>query len=65
MSNDFQQILLDNQSNERKLSGFLNHTLFPYIQEMYIATGYFYLSGFSVIHPSLLSNPKSWAIRPI
>ncbi|MBP7282309.1 MAG: DEAD/DEAH box helicase family protein [Leptospiraceae bacterium] len=58
MSNDLTPILLDNQSDERKLSNFLNRSVFPSIQEIYIATGYFYLSGFGVVHPNLLSNPK-------
>ena len=58
MSNDLPPILLDNQSDEKRLSNFLNQAVFPYIQEIYIATGYFYLSGFGAIHPSLFTNPK-------
>jgi hypothetical protein len=59
MSNDFQQILLDNQSDERKLSGFLNHTVFPlHSGNVYLQQATFYLSGFGVIHPSLLTNSK-------
>ncbi len=44
MINDLPPILLDNQSDERKLSKFLNQAVFPSIQEIYIATGYFYLA---------------------
>ncbi|MCB1160918.1 MAG: hypothetical protein KDK45_25675, partial [Leptospiraceae bacterium] len=47
---------IDNRDENRQFDRVINHIIFPYIREMRIAVGYFYLSGFELVMDSLENN---------
>lgn len=51
--------LLDNLSEDSRLDTVLNHYIIPDIQKLYIATGYFYISGFELLLNGFTNLKKS------
>ncbi len=48
--------IIDNRSTETRLDYVLNRIILPFAQEIRIAVGYFYLSGYELISEGLLKN---------
>ena len=52
---EFPQII-DNKSPETRLDSVLNDLILPFADEVRIAVGYFYISGFQLVLPGLQKN---------
>ncbi|MBM9575894.1 DEAD/DEAH box helicase family protein [Leptospira sp. 201903070] len=50
--------IIDNNNEDSQLATVLNRFLLPYAKNINAAVGYFYFSGFDLIAPGLLQNPR-------